>query len=184
MAARAKDMRPVMDQIGMYMTRSVLKTFQAGGRPKWPASIRAMREGGRTLTLSGRLRSSVSHVADKQYVDIGANTIYAAMQQTGGLIRPKRKKALAVPLTKEARRAQENVDSVRDIPDLFFIPTKGGGDTIGILARKKARDKSIVPWFALKTKVKIPARPYLVFQESDIRYIMRSILDYLVREGM
>jgi phage gpG-like protein len=58
MARRAKDMRPVMDQIGMYMTRSVLKTFQAGGRPKWPASIRAMRESGKTLTLSGRLRSS------------------------------------------------------------------------------------------------------------------------------
>jgi len=180
MAARAQDMRPVMDAIGLHMIRSLQKNIKGGGRPnKWPANI----FGTRLLSRGGGLFKSFSHIYDKQYVEVGTNLPYAAIQHFGGVIRPKRVKALPVPITKQAAKAQENVQSVREIEDLIFVPRKGLPPLLVKVkygGRGKGRyEKAWEPWFVLKKSVKIPPRPYMLFQESDIRYIMRTIRGFL-----
>jgi len=61
--------------------------------------------------------------------------VYAAIQNYGGVITPKRARALAVPISAEAKRST----SPRDMADLTFIPRKGRPP---LLARLIGRGKS------------------------------------------
>lgn len=97
--------RPAFDEIGSYMEASTIRRFETesgpGGSP-WRKSRRAARQGGQTLTDSGRLRASITHNVLADGVEVGTNVVYAAIHQLGGrtpprTIRPKRKKALYFP---------------------------------------------------------------------------------------
>lgn len=99
---RLTHMRPVMDEIGQRMVTSTLHRFEVeagpGGKP-WQRSGRARREGGQTLTRTGRLRGSLTHSADDDSVEWGTNVEYAAIHQFGGrtparVIRPRYARAL------------------------------------------------------------------------------------------
>jgi phage gpG-like protein len=52
-------------------------------------SIRALLQGGRTMTDTGRLAASITHEADEAGVAIGTNVAYGAIHQTGGTITAK-----------------------------------------------------------------------------------------------
>lgn len=110
--ASMKDMTPAYKNIGEHMKGSILETFQEGGRPeKWPELSQATiisRMGGssgkiftkrgtfrasaakkfgaiKPLVKTGRLLRSIKWKAGKDYVVIGTNVIYAAIQQFGGM---------------------------------------------------------------------------------------------------
>ena len=61
------------------------------------ASLKAM--GNKILSGTGDLKKSITFKANDSYVQVGApeGLIYARIQQMGGVIRPKSKKALIVP---------------------------------------------------------------------------------------
>lgn len=82
---RVSDLKPVLAEFGVHMIRSVELTFQAGGRPvPWPPSIRALRQGGKTLIKSGRLKNSiVASVMGPRTLRLGTNVAYAAVHQLG-----------------------------------------------------------------------------------------------------
>jgi phage virion morphogenesis protein len=89
--------RPLFDAIGGAMVVSTQHRFEEERGPdgyRWPASYRAMEEGGKTLTDSGRLVRSITHNATDDGVEIGTDVIYAAIQQLGGTVRAKTKKGL------------------------------------------------------------------------------------------
>lgn len=193
--ARLADLSPAMEVVGMNLQRRVARRFQSGS--DWPQSIRAQREGGRTMLLSNRLRNSIGTLGDegvfdvtKMSVTLGTNTVYARLMQEGGIVRPKTAKALAIPLTREARKAASNVASIRDIPNLVFLPSKGKPETIGVLGKvAKGTSKKtgvqkgdFVPWFALRKSVTIPARPFLYIEDGDIPMIERVIRRYIATE--
>ncbi|MDX9785454.1 MAG: phage virion morphogenesis protein [Desulfobacterales bacterium] len=102
-ADRLADTRPLMSVIAETLKASVEKNFAAGGRPdRWPVSKRAGRDGGQTLSLTGRLRRSITAESGADWAAVGTNVKYAAIHQLGGkteprVIRPRVKKALKTP---------------------------------------------------------------------------------------
>lgn len=89
MAAVLADPSTAMDQIGRYLVASTLRRFERERAPDgspWLKSARALAEGGRTLTDTGRLRGSIAHTVTDggRAVEVGSNVIYAAIHQFGG----------------------------------------------------------------------------------------------------
>jgi len=82
---RVSDLKPVLAEFGIHMVRSVEQTFQASGRPApWPPSIRALRQGGKTLIKTARLKNSiVASVTGPRTLRLGTNVAYAAVHQLG-----------------------------------------------------------------------------------------------------
>ena len=81
--------RAAFDQIGRYLASATRARFEReegpDGKP-WQASIRALAEGGQTLTDHSTLRRSITHrvAGDGRSVDVGSNLVYAAIHQFGG----------------------------------------------------------------------------------------------------
>lgn len=75
------------------LARSFAEGVDPWDRP-WKPSMRAVLEGGQTLSDTGRLRRSFTHRAWPDGFAIGTNVLYAATHQYGATITPKRAKAL------------------------------------------------------------------------------------------
>lgn len=91
------DCRGLNESIGEDMVSATIKRFENEESPdgtKWPRSIRAATEGGKTLSKIGRLKSSINPQASASQVEIGTNVKYAAVHQFGKTIKPKKAKAL------------------------------------------------------------------------------------------
>ena len=79
----------IMDRIGRYMVASTHRRFERERAPDdtpWLKSARAIAEGNRTLTDTGRLRGSIAHTLSDggRGVEVGTNVVYAAIHQLGG----------------------------------------------------------------------------------------------------
>jgi hypothetical protein len=83
---------------------------------------------------------------------------------------PKRAKALTIPASRQAAEAARKAGSVRDIPGLFMLKTKG--KSIGVLAKKKGRSFEV--WFFLRKKIIIPARPFIFPGIRDAQRLCRA----------
>lgn len=104
----------------------------------------------RTRTLSRSIHiETLEKQAKKVEMGIGTDLDYAAIQEFGGTITPKKGKFLAIPLTEEARA---NV-SPRDFPEKLSPRFGGNG---GVLV-----DGAGIAQYALVRSVTIPAHPYL-----------------------
>jgi phage virion morphogenesis protein len=150
-AAKAGRPRDLYDQVGAALVASTQARFEREQDPDgnpWPASLRATLEGGRTLTDTARLVSSLTHEASDAGVAVGTNVIYAAIHQLGGTIRAKTSKGLRFRspgnggwVTRHEvempRRAFLGVDE-EDEQEIEFIAAaflgaeiEGGGDVAG-----------------------------------------------------
>ena len=113
---------------------------------------------------TGRLARSWQAVLNSR-VSAGAYSglPYAAIHETGGVIRPTRAGALAIPLTDQARKA----GSPRNMDNLYMV--KGG-----ILMQHHNWD----PQYALRKSVTIPGRGYITLaaqtSEKDVEAILRK----------
>lgn len=75
---QTEETQPLMAEIGEIVKRSIDKNFREGGRATpWVPSRRALKQGGKTLIDSGRLRSSITAFATQSSVRIGTNVKYA-----------------------------------------------------------------------------------------------------------
>lgn len=181
-AERAANPRPLLDAFGLAMVRSTLKTFREGGRPKkWPSSRRAAETGGRTMRHKGELTRSITYNVDGNSVQVGTNLEYARIHQFGGVVRPRKAKALTVPVHAKAygKRAA-------DFPDLVYIPRKGKSPMLAMVKARKGRNGSmmiaghqVIPYFILMKSVRIHARPFLQFLPDDLRKFDRMTERYL-----
>jgi len=129
------------------------------------------RAGGKTdrPTQDG-LAGSIFHEVDKSEFkcSIIANKQYAAIQEKGGDIKPKKAKALAIPIHPDAKKAliAEN-QSIRDVfPDLVLLSPDSAGREHPLLIRPRSRKKqgynTFDVMYVLVTEVHLKAKPYLV----------------------
>jgi len=96
------DRRELMRDLSGIMHRAVEDNFASEGRPKWvalsPMTISMRRKSGtwpgQILQASGQLAASVQPYSDNDQALVGTNKVYAAIQQYGGVIKPKTKRAL------------------------------------------------------------------------------------------
>lgn len=91
LARRGADLRPAMEEIGEALVTSTRRRFETETGPDgkvWPKSLRALLEGGKTLSDSGRL-GRIIHQASDDSVMVGTDAPYAAIHQFGGTIRAK-----------------------------------------------------------------------------------------------
>lgn len=100
---RGHALQPVLSEIGEIARTGIERTFAAGGRPHtWSPSARVRREGGQTLSDTGRLRRSFSVQTGAHQVAVGTNVSYAAPLHFGAkigphVIRPRAGRALFWP---------------------------------------------------------------------------------------
>lgn len=97
--ARA-DHRPLLTLIAGALRESAVLRFQEGKAPDgshWKKSRRALETGGQTLILEGHLRNSITSNVTSRRLEVGTNKEYGGIHQFGGVIRPKKGRALAVP---------------------------------------------------------------------------------------
>ncbi len=80
---------------------------------------------------------------------------YARIHEFGGVIRPRRAKALTIPVSEEAVKALAEAGGNIRALDLFVIPGDGGNS---VLARKKGDGIEVM--FVLSASVTIDARPF------------------------
>ena len=167
---RCKDMRPAWEVVGNDLLRSVDANFDAEGRPgawdEWSPAYgawRAKKKAGKILTLDGRLRRSVTHPsaisADRDGVTLGTNVVYAAIHQFGGEIKIKAGQHKVSAHERARRTKSGNVSRRGGKPIRWgvgeFTATRSGHT------------------------VQIPARPFLVVQDSDWPKIEKTIGDFL-----
>lgn len=157
------------EEVRAIVNLSIQRNFQAGGRPSWPKAQR----GGATLMDTGRLsRAILVTMVGEHSIGRGGNgrvtvevktqgIVYAAIHQFGGVIKPVHAKALAIPLTPEARSK-----SPRDMPGLFVVKK---GDKVTLCSEDKGG--KVKAQYALVKSVTIPARPYIMLQPQDLRDI-------------
>lgn len=182
-----RSLRRPMGQIALYTRRASQRRLR--NRPReW---------GART----GRLSKSLAIRVSETGFAVGSNLVYAAIQQLGGEIRPKRK-YLAIPVDSSVRRSGS---WPRDFPAgaLAYKPAaririgrhswvgpalvrkrdeapkvESDGkvrkrDEGGRFAKKAAQKGDVV--FALVKRVRIRGRPYLVFNRDAQLFALRAI---------
>ena len=94
------DRRGINAALAEGVRESTLERFRQGKSPdgrKWKTSIRAAREGGRTLVQTAQLRNSIHVKSDASGFAVGTNVKHAATHQfgePGRTIRAKTKKGL------------------------------------------------------------------------------------------
>lgn len=160
--AAGRDMKPAMEQIGGHLEFTVRRRFELmrdpEGRPWAPhakSTVRRRGIGAHILTLRGRLRDSISWRATSDAVAVGTNVPYAAAHQFGATItHAARQKVVSL---KKFRGKKSAVRFVRE-------GTKGAESrTVTIGAHT----------------VRIPARPFLGFDDYDRTRIREIIRDHL-----
>ncbi len=88
-ADAATDMTEAMNEIGDHLESKIPGRFETETGPDgvpWAPSIRAILEGGQTLTDQGHLRDSRTYIAGRDFVEAGLTAKYAAMLHHGGAI--------------------------------------------------------------------------------------------------
>lgn len=156
------------------LDRSFIQNIQSGGRPKWLKT----RRGGAPLQKTGILRNSINVATLNQgsgkyeFIAKVNNVKYARIHQFGGWIKPKNKKALAIPLTNEsAKKTPKDYGK-----ELFWRKSKKSGRVTGCVNR----NGKVIALYILVGAVYIPARPYFVIQKEDEQLLKNRIKNSLI----
>lgn len=175
----------LMREIGLYMLRSVRKTFRAEGVPSgsWaplaPSTIRSNPRiygaGHKLLIRSGRLLNSIHATPSPGGVTIGTNLPYAAVHQFGS----RDRQGGFGPRTLAQHGATADVKAHSYLRRTAKLGT-------GKLGNRKRRIEG--PRNAITVNVRshsrhqnIPARPYLVFRPEDPGAIQKLVSAYELR---
>lgn len=131
------DLTPVMQDIAQYgesSTRLRFRTQTAPDGTQWKRSLRAQISGGKTLTASGHLGDSITNAFGRTFAEWGTNRIYAAIHQFGGVIRPRKAKALRFRLASGAWVSTKQVT----MPKRAFLGISGDDRTaiLDIIVRR------------------------------------------------
>lgn len=174
---RGGDASRPLASFGGHMREMVLGHFereQAADGTAWKKSKRAEREGGKTLFSSGRLAASVRGAGavkvGKLEVRLGSNVKYAGIHQSGGVIRAKSGKYLAIPM-----RAARN-KRPRDFEGTWFRRVRG---RLWLFRKKGKRSPKIEALFLMLRSVTIPARPYLGFDPGSEDVLVELLVRHL-----
>ena len=175
------------------MSRVGILALSSAGRrlPSVLKSEGAIRTGRLAASLTQGGEGNVFEESDFRVV-VGSNLPYAAQVHYGGIIEPKNAKALAIPLTDALKRqgiGPRELDPNREL--LRFVPYTGSKPNVfallvdpgmqGPLAKRKRKREGGTPYgpgalFALAYWVNQQARPFLFFDEADLKEINEKIV--------
>ena len=148
MRAAGADMLPFFKQVGTYVQASVVRNFEEGGRPKWTplkaATIKRKR-GKTSILVDKGILKGVTMQAGADFAKVGVQ-----------------------PAAKAFAAIHQFGGTINHPGGTAYFPKKDG--EIVYVSNAKARPS--MP----RTKphsITIPARPYLVLQDEDVREILR-----------
>lgn len=166
LARKGGDLRPAMREIAGDMLDSVQENFAREGRPqRWKPSRRARKQGGMTLRDTNRLYRSIIARSDAMSAMVGTNVRYAAIHHYGGEIK---------------HPARDRVLHFRQVTRGSMTHGRPGtGDTFA----KKGKAHYAMKVSGKAYTIRMPARPYMMLDDSDIRRIVMRIGRYLFPQG-
>lgn len=152
--ARTKNLSPIMRVVGRLVRDSVVRNFEAGGRPeRWlPTKKKGKKSGIMTLIESHRLMNSITSKGYPDRAEVGTNVVYAAIHQFGGTIQRKAR--------------------------VLAFKNKGGFLSKSAASRRKTSVRIAV---GKAHETKIPARPFLMVQDKDWTEIKSVINNYIMQ---
>lgn len=103
--ALGKNPAPALEDIAVIGENTTRERFTTQIDPhgqRWKPSIRAMINGGKTLTKDGHLGDSITHRSTKLFAEWGTNRLYGPIHQFGGEIKPKNATSLRFRLANGA----------------------------------------------------------------------------------
>lgn len=157
LAARGRNLRPALKEIGEHMLNSTEENFAAEGRPeKWaPLSPRTKqrKKGTKILTERQRLRRSIHYAAGSRSLTWGTNVKYAAIHQLGG----------------EVERY------ARSTTAYFKVNAKTGQSRFAKKGKANFSQRVTIG----QHTTQLPARPFLVVQDADRVEILSILTDHL-----
>lgn len=176
MVLQGVDFTPALKQCAVAIRGDTLQNFETASGPDgtaWPAlehvSTLSRRQGSSkplmdrgllAASATGRGPNAFEQITPKS-LEVGSNLIQASLMQEGGEIKPKKAKALAIPVTPKARR----VGSPRQWKDpTLFRPH--GTNVLATAKQKGGKKKGyteIEVQYILLAAVRIPPRPFLGF---------------------
>jgi phage virion morphogenesis protein len=147
--SKMADLTPVMRKIAGAMQDSVEENFAQEGRPSWPRSRRAEKDGGKTLQKTGGLAASIWQKSTGAQAIVGTNKVYAGMMQFG------------------AKKGQFGTKEVLVHGQVRYTKR---GKRFGVRPHTR---KQLLPWGT------IPPRPFLMIQDEDWATMQRTLAGYL-----
>lgn len=195
-----------LDQFGAWCTtqglalQDVARKLRPAFRALVPMTIAGMKEGFQTSTApDGSTWAPPRHRAGRPLLDHGVmegaaqavetpdgvkafnQSKQARLHQQGGTIKPRSAKALAIPLSTEARR----IDGARFFPrDLFVLKANGKAflaETGGLKGRGKKKSMDLIFHYILLRQTTIPARPHVGFSVKTLNRISQFLQDQTLR---
>lgn len=157
LAQRTGSLAPAMAEIAGALEDSTRYRFETQTGPDgvaWLPSIRALAEGGQTLTDTGRLRNSITSDSGADWAEIGTNIVYAGIHQFGGEIKHEARQQ-TIHRRVNQRTGELSRGFVRASQSNF------------------AQDVSVGAY-----KVEIPARPFLPVSAEDELSIIDILTDH------
>lgn len=162
----------VLGQIAVSDIRTRFQTGTAPDGAKWrPLKHPRPTGGNQPLLDTGVLRASIHAVPDPAGVTVQTTHPAAPLHQFGGVVRPRRAKMLAIPLTKEARRSG---GPRRFGKKLALRPTRK--PRVYLLVAE-ARGK-VTAHFVLVRSVTVPARPFMGLSAAGLETAARAIAEF------
>lgn len=154
---KIENLKPVMQTIAMDMMKETQLNFRNEKTPdnvSWQKSKRALRDGGKTLADTGRLKKSFSAKFDGLSAIVGTNVIYAPIHQFGGMVEIKAYK------TKKYGTYSTNPNKFR-------------------FSKKRKSNESFIANIQ-GYDISIPTRPFLGINYVMRRRYERAIMDYVL----
>lgn len=167
------DLAPVYAAMQVQATAMTKRHFADGKGPDgkaWAPLAFPRPSGGSGLPLrdTGRLMASIAARADAGGLVVGTAHPAASLHQHGGIVTAKKGKFLAIPLTKEARRA----GSPRGYGKPLHFRSRSGGRSGALVESRTGKGKRQQGGravYALVPSVRVPARPFLGFGPDELQ---------------
>lgn len=190
-SVRLKDLSPAMRSVGNYVVSSAVRRIRANVPPPNAPITQRVKQGKGTLRDTGHLMASLQSpdaiTARPDEVIVASDRPYARLQQKGGIIRPKKAKMLAVPLSAKTRTLMRRYGAApraaiegmkADGWRIWTRQVKGKGDEAVVYA-KRPKGYKIYRLFLLKKSATIPKRPFLYVDERDRKEIVSIIRRFI-----
>lgn len=163
-------------RIGEVMGRRMALTylpqlFRKGGDPPWP---KPKYRDGQPLRDTGRLGGSFVYSITSTGAEIYTNVIYAGPQHRGDLVRPKKAKFLAIPLS-TLTISERRTKGPRDFQDTFVWRSPASGKAFIVQTKGKGKREKFRFLFILVKSVQLPPRPFMEWSQAAIDDSLKTL---------
>lgn len=169
----------LLKEISLMALSNVQKNIASNIKPENSPLTKAVKQGDKTLRDTGALMSSLHARTEKNTAIVATALPYAAIQNSGGEIKPVRAKYLYLPASKDVRTLMRRYGF--SVPSVInglradgFSVWRQKDSRVVWYKSKKSRNKP-KPLFFLKSSVKIPKREFMFLSEPTVEKIQQLL---------